>query len=429
MQTKTKRILAVLLLSGAMVGLFGAVCSYANFGGGIDVIASDVKIIKTGIAGQKMIFSDSDFKQGLCITDFDKIKIVSLPSSADGTLMLAGRRVGEGMEIKRKNIGALVFIPASKDVTECKFIFTTNDFAYGAEVEFIIKFTEKVNYAPQINNDKSAETSLTTQRDVSVYGKMSASDTEGDDVKYIIVGYPKVGTLTIIDNSSGEYRYTPPADFTGTDVFSYVARDEWGNFSKLCKVEIEVNERMSEVVYADMKDHRDYNSAVILTSMNVMDGKLIGDGVYFMPESTVTRAEFVTMAMKCAGISADSSLTESFFDDNADIPSALMKYVATAQKKGIIQGSFKNGRLDFKPNEAITKYEAAVIISNILNVAPGEETPVFKDINTLPVWAKNDVYAMYNLGIFDYEGEEVNGLQALTKADAARYLHRMMECK
>ena len=49
------------------------------------------------------------------------------------------------LEIKRKNLGALVFIPASKDVTECKFIFTIESFADGAEVEFVIKFIDKVN--------------------------------------------------------------------------------------------------------------------------------------------------------------------------------------------------------------------------------------------------------------------------------------------
>ena len=410
-----------------MLASVGATCAYASFGSGVEVLASDVRIIKTGILGQKIIFSDSDFKQGLCISDFEKIKIVSLPSSNEGTLMLGGRKIGEGTEIKRKNIGAMVFIPASKDVEECKFIFTTKDFANGAEVEFIIKFTDKVNYAPKIETESSTASSLSTQREISVYGKMSASDNENDTLEYIVVGYPKAGTLTVINKNSGEYRYTPPDDFVGTDVFSYVARDEWGNYSKLCKVDIKVEERISEVIYKDMLDSTDYNAAVTLTAMNVMDGKLIGDGVYFMPDSTVTRAEFVTMALKCANITPDSTLTSTFFDDNADIPTALIKYVATAQELGLICGTFKNGSLDFCPNEAITKYEAGVIMSAILNVDAGENTPVFSDINTVPVWAQNDIYAMYNLGIFESEDEKINAREVLSKAEVARYLCRMMK--
>ncbi len=426
---RRKKIIAALLLATLAVSTVGSVAAYAGFGSGVAVIASDVKIIKTALKGQKVIFSDTDFKQGLCLVDFEKIKIKSLPLSSEGTLMLAGRRVGEGAEIKRKNLGALVFIPASKDVEECKFIFTTESFADGADVEFVIKFTDKINTAPKTNASATEETSLNTQREISVYGKMSATDAENDVLEYLVVGYPKVGALKVLDKNSGEYLYTPPADYIGTDSFSYVAMDVWGNFSKICKVDIEVKERMSDVVYVDMKNHPDYNSAVTLTAMSVMDGNLIGDGVYFMPEDKVTRAEFVTMAMKCAGINPVSSISSSFFDDNDEIPAAMMQYVATAQSLGIINGSFEDGELLFKPNEAITKYEAGVIMSNILGATSEGDTPVFNDISEAPVWAHADIYAMCHLGIFESDTKEISATAVLTKAEIARYLCKMMECK
>ena len=53
-------------------------------------------------------------------------------------------------------------------------------------------------------------------------------------------------------------------------------RDSYGNYSELCKVSIDVTERMSEAVYADMKNHKEYNNAILLTAMGIMDGKLIG---------------------------------------------------------------------------------------------------------------------------------------------------------
>ena len=424
MKKNSKKMIALIMCAVMLTLTAGGVAAYADFGSGVAALAQKTEIIKTALAGKKMIFSDVDFKQGLCITDFDSVNITAIPESNQGTLMLAGRRVGIGTTIKRKNLGALVFVPASKDVTECKFSFTTESFADGAEVDFILKFTDKVNYAPKTEEDGNK---IKTQREVGVYGTMRASDGESDALEYIVIGYPEAGALKVLDANSGEFLYTPPTKYVGEDSFTYVARDEWGNFSKPCTVEITVSERMSEVVYADLKDHRDYNAAIALTAMGAVDGRLIGDGVYFMPEGTVTKAEFVTMAMKCAGIKADASLTSTYFDDNDEIPTAMMSYVATAANLGLIQGTFANGELLLMPNSPITKYEAAMIISEITEHETSGELPVFADAETVPVWAKNAVYEMCALGIFDTDSGEIRGGDALTKIQCTAYLYKMCE--
>ena len=422
---KLKKFLSVFILASLLIGSVFAVAASAGFGSGIAVAAAETKIIKSQVYGKKIVFSDLDFKQGLAITDFDKIEITKIPLSTEGTLLLAGRRVKEGTVIKRKNIGALVFVPADKNLEECKFSFTTEDFAEGAEVDFIIKYTDKVNYAPEI--DESVSASVSTQREISVYGQMSARDKEGDAVEYIVVSYPKSGVLRITDKENGEYVYTPPESFTGSDSFSYVARDEWGNYSKLCKVKIEVDERMSEVVYSDMTEHKDYNAAVALTAMGVMSGKLFGDDSYFMPEESVSRAEFLTMAMKCAGISPDKSSSASYFDDNAEISEGHLPYVKAAAKLGIINGEFKSGKLLFRPNDEITKYEAASILSKLMNMSGVEASVTFTDSNSIPVWARDGLSKLCAMGIISYEGETANATATLTKADAAEYLYNMLK--
>ena len=294
-------------------------------------------------------------------------------------------------------------------------------------MDFIIKFTDKVNYAPEI--DETISASVSTQREISVFGQMSASDKEGDAIEYMVIGYPKSGTLKVISEDSGEYVYTPTQSFTGSDSFSYVARDEWGNYSKLCKVKIEINERMSEVVYSDMTENPNYNAAVTLTAMGVMDGKIIGDGTYFMPEETVSRAEFLTMAMKCAGISPDKSTSKSYFDDNASISLPHLPYVKAAAKLGIINGEFKNGELVFRPNETITKYEAAMIIAGIIDTSSVTVDLSFSDSNTVPVWARDDVSALCSMGIISCDGDLINGKAELTKENAAEYLYNMLKYK
>ena len=424
---KKKKITVSVISALLLIGSVFSIASSASFGSGVAVVASEAKIIKTGIYGQKIVFSDLDFKQGLAITDFDKIEIKKIPLSTEGTLLLAGRRVKEGTIIKRKNIGALVFVPASKTIEECKFSFTTEDFAEGAEVEFIIKFTDKVNYAPEINEIVS--TSVSTQREISVFGQMSATDKEGDYIEYMVVSYPKSGILRVTNAENGEYVYTPPESFIGTDSFSYVARDEWGNFSKLCKVKIEVGERMSEVVYSDMTESPQYNAAVTLTAMGVMDGKMIGDGTYFMPEECVSRAEFLTMAMKCAGISGDKSTSQSYFDDNSEISAPHLPYVKTAAKLGIINGEFKGGKLLLRPNDTITKYEAAMIIAKLVDTSTTTSELSFTDTDTVPVWARDEVSALCSMGIISCDGDLVNGNAELTKAAAAEYLYNMLKHK
>ena len=132
----------------------------AFFGTGAAVVANDVKLIKTGLLGKKICFTDGDFKSALCLSDFDSITISEIPSSTDGTLLIGGKRVGRGRVIKRKNLGALVFIPASSSVTECSFKFTVDGYAGGAEIECLMKFIDKVNYAPEAMGESVSSASV-----------------------------------------------------------------------------------------------------------------------------------------------------------------------------------------------------------------------------------------------------------------------------
>lgn len=419
-----KKVLSLLLLTFLLAGLAVQV-SALPLGSGVAVIAGDTELIKTGLVGQKMYFSDTDFKTALSITDFDKVTFTSIPTAAEGVLMLSGRRVGEGQSVRRRNLGALVFIPASRAVTECHFTFTVDDYAAGAELRGTLRFIEKVNYAPRTGSEANETLAVTTQRDISCYGRLSASDPEGDALKFMIVSYPSCGRLTLLNSASGEYRYTPASSQTGRDSFVYVVRDAYGNYSTPARVTVNVTERMSEVVYADMADSEDYNAAVAMTALGIMNGRILGDSQYFMPGETVSRAEFLTMTMRACGIQPDTTLSTSYFDDNARIPAPLVSYVATAQRCGIVNGSYVMGKgLLFRPGDAITRYEAAVILSRLCPAGEDSVTTLAGS-ESIPVWARVPVASMLSLGI--YESEEDGGVtEAVTRADCARYLYRLM---
>ncbi|MBP3308947.1 MAG: cadherin-like domain-containing protein [Clostridia bacterium] len=416
-----KKALVVLLMTALLICGFSVFAS-AGFGVGIEVMVDGVEMIKTGLTGQKLCFTDTDFKTALGVRDFKEVTVTRLPASEDGTLMLGERRLAEGQSIRRRNIGSLTFTPASSDITETSFEFKVDDLCGGEAILCTLKFIDRINYAPTVEGITEDALSYTTQRDISLHGRLSAEDKEGDELEFIIVSYPKSGELTLGDDGES-FRYTPKADFSGSDEFVYVARDEYGNFSRPAKVSLKVTERMSEVVYVDMIDSKSYNASVVMTGMGIMSGKRVGDDMYFMPEECVTRAEFVAMAMKALGMSADKSLTESFFDDNADIPKSLVSYVATAQRAGVVNGSFEKTGLYFRPNDTITRYEAAIVMANLIDASDLAASAGVVDITSVPVFARGQYGAMCALGIFDGEGGGVK--DEVTREDACEYLYRL----
>jgi len=422
--TQMKKFSALLLLIATLFTLL-AVTSSASFGNGVTAVASDVSIIKSGLYGQKLTFSDADFKQGLCINDFKRVTLTQLPNAEEGTLMIAGRRATEGVSIKRRSLPTLVFIPTSKDVKEASFKFKIDEYAGGEELTFKLRFTDKINYEPSLPDSNEACLNEKTQREIGVFGRMEATDGEGDSLEFMVVSYPERGALTILDKASGKYLYTPDDGFVGEDSFVYVARDEWGNFSETAEVSITVDKRMSEVRYVDMQNRPEYSAAVAMTAMGIMGGRVLGDGVYFDPDETVTKAEFVAMTMRTLGIEGSHSAS-TFFDDNADIPAPLVGYVARAQRLGAINGTFEDGRLLFKPNEEITRYEAAMIMASLIGAKADDETPVFNGITDLPCYARDEFYVMCDKGVFELDGGALSASGAVTRADAARYLYRLM---
>ena len=420
-----KKITAIILCVAALFAFVTASVSAANFGSGAAVVASDVKIVRSTLYGKKLSISDVDFKQGLCLTDFKSVTITKLPKSSEGTLMLAGRRVSEGTTIKRKNLASLVFIPTDKEVKEAEFLFTIDEYASGEEIPFVIRFTDKINYEPTVATEAGATASLKTQREIGAHGRMLAEDGEGDELEFIIVSYPECGSLSFVDKKSGEYVYTPDDSFVGKDSFVYVARDSYGNFSETATVSITVSERMSEVKYADMNGRAEYNAAVAMTAMGIMNGRVIGDGTYFSPDESVSRAEFTAMALKALGIRADSTLSATYFDDNDEIPKPLLSYIATAQRIGVINGVFEGGKLNFNPNEAITKYDAAMIMASLTDLTASEATRVISE--NVPIWAAESVAVMCGAGVLQATDGVIDGGAVVTRADAARYLYRLIE--
>ncbi len=411
-----KRFIILTLLLTLLASCLQIFASASGFGIAAEVIANETTMIKAGLYGKKITFSDTDFKSALCKADLEAVKIESLPSSNEGTLLLGGRRVMEGQEIKRKHLPLLEFVPKSRGVEEARFEFSADG---GERIVCLIKFTDKINYAPE--HKDGDEAAARTYQSVSLTGRLYAEDPEGDELEYIVVLYPKYGTVSVSDE--GKYTYTPNDGYVGRDKFSFVVRDSYGNYTDVKRVSLSVYARPTEVEYEDMAGRPEHNAALAMTALGVMGGRIVGDKTYFCPDEKLTRCEFVAMLLKSQGIKADSTVTSTFFDDSAEIPTGLVGYIGVAQRLNIIGGEFEDGRLVFKPNEEITKYECAKIISTLLGSEGSGEEEVFMTDDGVPVWARGGVCHMKTLGVFD---EDEGGLtETVTKADVAEYLYRL----
>ncbi len=226
------KIAAVLFLCCLVIGVT-PVFSSACFGSGCGVIAADVSLVKTAMRGEKICFRDTDFKAALGIADFKSITLVSVPKETDGILIYAGRRAAVGQTVKRRNVPSLVFIPASDKVKEARFSFSAAGLADGRIIECVMKFKKTHSDAPSV----LLTTASYADEESSVFkGKLHATDPDGDSIEYFIAAYPALGSLSL--TKDGEYVYTPSSDFKGKDSFSWVARDEWGNWSEVVRVKI-----------------------------------------------------------------------------------------------------------------------------------------------------------------------------------------------
>ncbi len=107
----------------------------------------------------------------------------------------------------------------------------------------------------------------------------------------------------------------------------------------------------------------------------------------FNPNRTITRAEFVTMAVACDSLAEDGSVPFS------DVPAShwAWKQIATAYSRGWISG-YTDGT--FHPDSPITRGEAVVVINKMLGRTPDANVKSLQNVkNFYDVFPDSWVYA------------------------------------
>lgn len=394
---------------------------------GLYVIANQNNMAKSALVGQKIVFSEDDFKKNLNVSQISTVTVTKTPSSEEGALCVGDVLVNEGQTVSAANLSLLNFRAANGDVRESSFKFKVNSFEY--EMTCNLYFLKNENSAPTLLLEDERSFSVSTHQSVTVWGRVSAYDKDGDPVRYEVVTYAKNGTLRF-DGETGDYSYTPTGTYFGEDSFEYVAVDKYGNYSTSRKVTLAVKERSTDVNFEDMVGHKSHHAALTMAEIGVMSGTNMSGKTYFMPDRAVSRVDFIVMLMDALGYAPSANVTSTGFTDDADIPPQFKGYVCAARDRGLVLGTVNSkGEYLFEPSREITRSEAALIVSKVVDAPVPTIKPTFADKTDIPTWARDAVYTLNSLGILDDDGGFVSPNAPLTRASLAAMLCELLEYK
>lgn len=138
----------------------------------------------------------------------------------------------------------------------------------------------------------------------------------------------------------------------------------------------------------------------------------------FKPDNNITRAEFIKVVNSVFGLKEKG--TENF----TDVSSGQWYYndVCIAVKAGYINGYEDK---TFRPNQPISREEAASIVANLKNVK-GDGKLQFRDSNQVSSWAKQAVDAVSDNNLMGgYQDNTFKPKNKITRAEAVATLSRV----
>lgn len=238
-------------------------------------------------------------------------------------------------------------------------------------------------------------------RGVAYEGEFRAVDNEGDEMTFAIAQEPKKGMVALTEDGLG-FVYTPGGKL-GTDSFTYTAIDAYGNISLPATVSITIEKANSGVCYADMGGSRAHTAAVDLAEHGVFVGAKIGDSYFFEPERTLSRGEFVAMALAAMDVSALNA--------------------------GVVSGVSTAEGVAFRANDAITLNEAAVVLNRLLRVTDVDLSDYdVQDADN--AWCAQAVANLQSVSVIESGRFSTDEMRSgVTRAQAAEILSAAMTLK
>lgn len=417
---KIRRRIAALLSACTLALVLTVPVSAAKLSEGESLPAAVASFSKNGSPSEIITFSADDFRvTGDETAVLDSLIINSLPAQEAGVLMMGDQLLVSGDIVAASALTGMRFYPLSSPTQAATTFSFTPVFSSGEageQVEVNLYLLTAKNSAPIAENLE-----FTTYKNVAYTGQLSATDPEGDLLTFQLVDKPARGAVTMPEDGSTEFVYTPYENKTGKDSFTYVAVDTVGNVSQQATVMLKIEKPSTKVKYADMDGHPAYNAAIRLAEEGIYIGASMDGSYYFQPDLPVTRSEFLTLAMTTVGLDALEGVTTTGFFDDDMIQTWAKPYISSALRSGAIQGSVTgSGQVVFRSEDVITSAEAAVLLDRLLAITDVPEDTWSAGAQTAPSWASQAVMNLETVGILSSDRSTLQS--ELTRAETAQML-------
>jgi VCBS repeat-containing protein len=130
--------------------------------------------------------------------------------------------------------GTFTYEPKANFNGTDQFVYKANDGKLDSEEQTVTIEVEAVNDAPVAEAG-----TLKVTEDNQAEGKLTGTDVENSELTYTIVDNGKKGTVTITDQKTGAYTYTPNPNENGKDSFTYMVNDGTAD-SEVATVEVTI---------------------------------------------------------------------------------------------------------------------------------------------------------------------------------------------
>lgn len=417
-------LLALLLLCSFVIPASAAEKSESPLSPALFVLAEKSPMAMAGLTGGSISFEKNDFARALNLSNVRSVTVTEIPPVTDGELRLGNVVLNGEQTLSASSLSMLTYVPAKEGVSASSFRFTVN--SSPVEMTCRLYMIDQVNHAPTLESVPKTALSVSTHQNITLWGELPSYDPDGDPTEVEIVSYPEEGILRLTDPKTGAYTYTPTKGRTGKDSFTYVVRDMYGNYSAAATVSLRIVKPSTSVVFRDITDDPGYNAALSVIEAGLMSGFETPSGTEFRPELSVSRGEFLVMAMKAMDIEDPGKADTTVFADDKELTAEERNYVSAAYRLGHIKGEEQDGALCFFPDRPITRAEAAVILGRMLNASAPTLAPVFSDAEDIPTFARPSVEAMTHLGILRPEEGKALPREAMSRMDTAQMLSALM---
>lgn len=184
-----------------------------------------------------------------------------------------------------------------------------------------------------------------------------------------ISGYAKEAVQSLVD--AGVIQGDTNGNFNPLNTVTRAQAAEI--FTKALELEADGDVNFSDV----KKGAWYYNSIAAVVANGIFEGVSANE---FAPNKSLTRSEAAKVLVDAFGLEGSESLSQ--FADASQVKGWAKDALETAVANGIFTGSEENGKLNLKPNAAITRQDFAVVFARTLELVD-TETPVDASIKAI----------------------------------------------